>query len=528
MGAAAANGSPNGMLPQQCDEGASTPAPAADGATLPAANDTCQAPAAGRRTSIRMGAAAANASPNGTQAWLSKEDVSAPAPAPDGATSLAVDNTPAPNRRRSVVGAAAKAVQSAVVMLTPRSLVKPGAPAPAPAPAPSRYITIPPPGFASKRGRASAASRAAAARNGEERNGKKQLAASASGTSRTRLLADPDAEPTTLLEVVAADAQRSPSWRKYQLSKQVWRMMVDKDRTLPMTPAARSPRHIMEQSKRLVAPPKPKIVAKKRKVTAEELEAASRLHTVVDDKPQSLCDRVKGCFDGIGQTICSIWDGFLGQDLEVQMILIFLAISAFMSALGEVRRYLLMSKYEYGRAPPAPPTMPDWTVSVEESSMGYALGHPAIYLLVDFGVAVVIGIVVLFWEDIRAWNKARQLRSRGRTLWSKGYSPLKNKFSAGKVVDKFKQAAADAADGEGSFTGSSSVSTSPRSRAAAIVDPDEGDAKQLPLTGEADLRRELARETDRVEELEIKLKIHSASGSAASSSLARRHDLDAI
>ena len=43
---------------------------------------------------------------------------------------------------------------------------------------------------------------------------------------------------------------------------------------------------------------------------------------------------------------------------------------------------------------------------------------------------------------------------------------------------------------------------------AQIIDPDEGETPPDPLDSELDLRRELMRVSDRMEELEIKLKVH--------------------
>ena len=52
------------------------------------------------------------------------------------------------------------------------------------------------------------------------------------------------------------------------------------------------------------------------------------------------------------------------------------------------------SPYEEGHAPPSPPVAPDWYVGVSDSVMGYALSDPIPYLVIDFGIALVIGILV--------------------------------------------------------------------------------------------------------------------------------------
>ena len=469
-------------------------APVLEVEVLPS-NDARDSPAETEQTSLSL---AAIATIPDSLPPLSTESATA---SKSGDESLAASNNarlPSRSKLRFAADAAAKVVQSAAVMLTPRSLSKSGSKAPSPARAPpvlGHPISLPRP---RKLRRASGQHRTPQAASG-----------SPPGLSASHGL-DNGEEPMTLLGIVARDAKSSPSWRRYQLNKQVWKMMIDKDRALPMTPGARSPRHLMERSKRIVAPAKPKAVAKKRKVTAEEMEAAARIGVVVDDVPLSCWDRVRICFGSIGQAICSVWDGFLGQDLEVQLVVIFFAMSAAISSYNQLQRYYRLSQYEAGAAPPAPPSQPVWTAALEESTMGYALKQPSIFLLIDFGIAIIIGIIVLFWEDIRAWQKARELRSRGRDLLKKGYAPLKSKTAEEKVVDR-----------EGSFN----ESQSPRSKAAAIDDPDDGVLKKLTLKSEADVRRELARSSDRVEELELKLKVHSSTGSASSSGLADRLNL---
>ena len=51
--------------------------------------------------------------------------------------------------------------------------------------------------------------------------------------------------------------------------------------------------------------------------------------------------------------------------------------------------------------------MPDWTVTLSNNAMSGALAAPMAYLIIDFGSALVIGIIVLFWADIQRWQHAR-------------------------------------------------------------------------------------------------------------------------
>ena len=86
--------------------------------------------------------------------------------------------------------------------------------------------------------------------------------ASSSGNGET----DGEQQEVTIHERVFLDAQRSPRWKKYVLDKQVYQMMVTKDRSMPMAAAARSPRHIQEHKVTIIPPARPKpIVAKKKK-----------------------------------------------------------------------------------------------------------------------------------------------------------------------------------------------------------------------------------------------------------------------
>ena len=79
----------------------------------------------------------------------------------------------------------------------------------------------------------------------------------------------------------------------------------------------------------------------------------------------------------------------------MQLVLIFLSISGGVNLNQWIQRMLEPpSPYEEGHAPPSPPVAPDWYVGVSDSVMGYALSDPIPYLVIDFGIALVIGILV--------------------------------------------------------------------------------------------------------------------------------------
>ena len=211
----------------------------------------------------------------------------------------------------------------------------------------------------------------------------------------TALLYDDDMVPTTVAEAVALDMVSTPSWRDYRLKLQVFKMMLAKDRTLPMTQAARSPRHL-EQSKWIMPPPRPKPPSPSkmvRKEAEEDVEAAARMAVPTAASPRGAWQLLRHAGMECNQAISAGFLGFLDADLEVQVVVMFLAISACVSMYNYISHAVVVASYDDGRAPPAPPSQ-DWVVSVSESFFSFALSSPVAYLLIDFGIAVVIGIIV--------------------------------------------------------------------------------------------------------------------------------------
>ena len=216
--------------------------------------------------------------------------------------------------------------------------------------------------------------------------------------------------------------------------------------------------------------------------------------------------------------VMGLVNGFLEQDLEVQIVILFVLISSSMSLKKQIAAAQMAALYEDGMAPPAPPLQPDWTVSMSDSAMTYALAHPIPYLLIDFGIATVIGVIVLFWEDIKAWNKARLLRAeQERKAREEEPTTKKKRMTLGQALRK----ATNLQRLVKGWKSDANVS-SPRSRARGIVDPEDGDVPPLVLDTEDDVKRELMRSGDRVEELEIKLKVHTAAESPMCEALSKR------
>jgi Ca2+-binding EF-hand superfamily protein len=351
---------------------------------------------------------------------------------------------------------------------------------------------------------------------------------SASSASSASEQPSPSTSPTHLAvgsvaHLVARDAVSSPNWQMYQLKQKACKMLAAKDRGLPMAAAARSTRHVLEHSKRIVPPPKPKPATKAKR---KDVEGGLRTSLLADDGPKGLWGWVQHIFAEFRQAMAMILNGLLEQELEVQMFAAFLLVSALVSLYTEAESVVALSQYESGRAPPAPPAHPDWTVTVTDSAMGFALSSPLAYLLVDFGTATFLGVLYYWWEDIKAWNRARLLRASKGGYQLLGSQPGAAVRKVGRLASVVKGWKAVSAANEAAAA-AAAAPPSPRSQAVALIDAEEGGGPAAPpvLATEADLQREISREIDKVEELETKLKVHTASGSPHVATLAQRAEL---
>eukprot|EP00325_Prymnesiales_sp_UTEX-LB-985_P025203 CAMPEP_0174732522 /NCGR_PEP_ID=MMETSP1094-20130205/59562_1 /TAXON_ID=156173 /ORGANISM="Chrysochromulina brevifilum, Strain UTEX LB 985" /LENGTH=321 /DNA_ID=CAMNT_0015935049 /DNA_START=134 /DNA_END=1095 /DNA_ORIENTATION=+ len=63
-------------------------------------------------------------------------------------------------------------------------------------------------------------------------------------------------------------------------------------------------------------------------------------------------------------------------------------------------------------APPSPPTQPDFFTATSATVFGFAEVHPIFFFCLDFGVAITIGTLFLFWKDIDDWIERVQTESR--------------------------------------------------------------------------------------------------------------------
>ena len=303
----------------------------------------------------------------------------------------------------------------------------------------------------------------------------------------------------------------SPSWREHQIQMQSVQIMASKDRALPMTPGARSPRHVQAHANRL--PPVPEYVprvkssAKKTKTTGEGV--------VVARVPLSPMRRL---INWINRTVDAIVSGLLEQELEVQLVVLFFVVSGgvsvyeFLVALFEREEDRYDYGYASGHAPPAPPDFPGWQVTLKDAGMAWSLAHPIMYLLINFGSATVIGVIYLFWEDIKRWKRMRGLRKRGygqleevKGGWQKLRDRILNAGKMSRIVKGWRKAI------------TLTDYQSPRTQARGLVHPDG--LPNPPLETAADMKRERLLEATIVEELEIKLKVHTAAESPDSAVL---------
>ena len=139
-------------------------------------------------------------------------------------------------------------------------------------------------------------------------------------------------------------------------------------------------------------------------------------------------------------------------------------------------------------APPPPPEQPDLITAVSAATFGFAEAHPMYYMLTDISIAVALGTLYLYWQAITDWWEERQSKAR--------------------------QAAMAAADAEAAASDGYQK----------LVDDDlesgmGGDVEEevLPeVKTVAQLGKELRLINDKVEELEIKTKVHRKSTSEKS------------
>ena len=213
-------------------------------------------------------------------------------------------------------------------------------------------------------------------------------------------------------------------------------------------------------------------------------------------------------------------------------------------------------------APPTPPTQPDIVTAANAAVFGFAEIHPIYYLIIDFGVAFVIGALFLFWKDITDWIEKVQSESRqaadraARQAAMKVPRPKSSVPEAGDIPAASGLALgaeppacpppglpqALLAPGRGPGSGEPSTEGQPqnkwavaRAHAAVMAVTESSHLKEadalVEMTAEEpeevrsahELKSELRMVNDKVEELEIKTKVHKKS--TAPVAIAMREEL---
>lgn len=136
--------------------------------------------------------------------------------------------------------------------------------------------------------------------------------------------------------------------------------------------------------------------------------------------------------------------------------------------------------------------------TVSSTVWSFAAEHPVYYLAIDFCIAMTVGVFFLFLQDIENWIAAIQAAARqaqeekAKASKGNGYEPLEEDVEAGE------------------------------GRGPAIVEFDVApEVKSL-----EELNRELRYVADKVEELEIKVRVHRRSTTDAA--VAMRSDLERL
>ena len=155
-------------------------------------------------------------------------------------------------------------------------------------------------------------------------------------------------------------------------------------------------------------------------------------------------------------------------------------------------------------APPPPPIAPDLVTVISASVFTFAAEWPVTYLLIDFNLAILVGVFFLYLKDINAYLEARRIRQqqqqqrdqeREKRERLKELTPAKDlPPPAGYVQlhdDDIETGVGGGGDGDGD----------------APADEDDEEAPHEVLNV-PELQRELRVAIDKVEELDIKLRVH--------------------
>lgn len=162
----------------------------------------------------------------------------------------------------------------------------------------------------------------------------------------------------------------------------------------------------------------------------------------------------------------------------------------------------------------------------------FANDHPVLFLVLNFGIAFVIGALFLFLEDIKEWmRERRQARLRRDSVVLTGsraaeaLEELRAEREAAKSEARSKSKAGSEAGGKS--TQHSEGSTAIDLEAGRLNDP-TGNSKQK-TQSTVELQRQLRRLTDEAEELEIKTRVlYPKKNTSSPAALEARAELKAM
>ena len=216
------------------------------------------------------------------------------------------------------------------------------------------------------------------------------------------------------------EAARLAQTSRFALELQVSKMLADQDRMLPMSPSARTPRHLAEYAKRLPPPVPPPPPTVKPQVQNAEIAIDIAAPSLAAEESASLkLSAFSLCCECLLAGSCA--ETFLSLQ-EAFSLLGFLLLGA-LSYLG-INASAWVTRYEPQdiQSPPSPPAAPDWADLAKQSFFSFASERPLQYLSIDFGLAVAIGTLVLFWRDLREWQN--------QLAWQKRYVRLEDQETA--------------------------------------------------------------------------------------------------
>ena len=141
---------------------------------------------------------------------------------------------------------------------------------------------------------------------------------------------------------------------------------------------------------------------------------------------------------GFLPVICEVGAEFAGAAMEAgicqYLLMLLLPLwSAIKALFGIVTHAAEPPAFAPPAAPPAP-AAPDLLTTIDVVVFDFAAEKPRIYLLIDFALGFIVGVIFLYLKDINEWIEARQYAARQaeeeRRLGKRGYKQLEEQRQA--------------------------------------------------------------------------------------------------